>query len=173
MWGRSSVGAILLHIFSRGSVHISPDDDGVNTPPVIDYRAFTNPVDLDLNVELLKGVRYLMGHKAMVDALSPIETSPGVSGDEQIKAWIRRNINPSVAHQVGTASLGPIELGGVVGPDLRVHGTRKLSVADNSIMPLVPGSHTSATAYAIGEKVQIVTLEYSFQWIKANYVAGS
>ncbi|KAI9162759.1 Dehydrogenase xptC [Paramyrothecium foliicola] len=153
MWGSASFGAILLHIFSRGTVHISPDDDGVNTAPVIDYRAFTNPIDLDLNVELLKGARYLMGHKAMVNALGPIETSPGVTGDEQIKAWLRRNINPSVAHQVGTATLGPKELGGVVGPDLRVHGTHRLSVADNSIMPLVPGSHTSATAYAIGEKV--------------------
>jgi choline dehydrogenase-like flavoprotein len=153
-FGQSSLGAILLHIFSRGSVHISPADDGISTDPVIDYRAFTNPVDLDLNVELLKGVRWFMGHDAMVEALGPVETSPRLTDDESIRSWIRRTVNANVAHQVGTSALGPLELGGVVGPDLRVHGVLGLSIADNSIMPLVIGSHTSSTAYAIGEKVR-------------------
>ncbi|KEY71327.1 hypothetical protein S7711_05918 [Stachybotrys chartarum IBT 7711] len=150
--GGSSFNGILLHIFSRGSVHISPGDDGVTTNPVIDYRTYTNPLDLDLNVELLRGIRWYMGHRAMVDALSPTETSPRITTDREIRSWLRQNTNADVAHQTGTASLGPKELGGVVGPDLRVHGTRGLSVADNSIIPLVPGSHTSAVAYAIGEK---------------------
>lgn len=43
-------------------------------------------------------------------------------------------------------------------PDLTVHGTVGLSVADNSIMPLVPGAHTSSTAYAIGEKASLMIL---------------
>lgn len=151
--GQSTSSAILLHIFSRGTVKISPDDDGLNTPPMVDYRSFTNPIDLDLNVELLKGVRWFMGHEEMVDALRPVETSPAVTGESRIRAWIRRNLNASVAHQIGTAALGPKELGGVVGPDLTVYGTRRLSVADNSAVPMVPGSHTSALAYAMGEKV--------------------
>lgn len=151
--GQTGAGAILQHIFSRGTVHISPGDDGLDTNPIIDYRAFSNPVDEDLNVELLKGVRWYMGHEEMVAALQPTETSPRVYDDAGMRAWLRRFINPDVAHQVGTAALGPRELGGVVGPDLRVHGTRGLSVADNSIVPMVPGSHTSALAYAVGEKV--------------------
>lgn len=152
-FGQTGGGAILQHIFSRGTVHISPGDDGLDTDPVIDYRAFSNPVDLDLNVELLQGVRWYMGHEAMVAALQPRETSPRVYDDAGMRSWMRRSINPDVAHQVGTAALGPRELGGVVGPDLRVHGTSRLSVADNSIVPMVPGSHTSALAYAVGEKV--------------------
>ncbi|POS78537.1 glucose oxidase [Diaporthe helianthi] len=146
-------GAILQHIFSRGTVHISPRDDGLDTDPVIDYRAFSNPVDEDLNVELLQGVRWYMAHEAMVAALQPRETSPRVFDDAGMRAWMRRNINPDVAHQVGTAAMGPKELGGVVGPDLRVHGTRGLSVADNSIVPMVPGSHTSALAYAAADLI--------------------
>ncbi|KAL2283715.1 hypothetical protein FJTKL_09759 [Diaporthe vaccinii] len=152
-FGQTSAGAILQHIFSRGTVHISPDDDGLDTDPIIDYRAFSNPVDLDLNIELLQGVRWYMGHEAMVAALQPRETSPRIYDDAGMRSWMRRTINPDVAHQVGTAALGPKELGGVVGPDLRVHGTSRLSVADNSIVPMVPGSHTSALAYAVGEKV--------------------
>lgn len=156
--GGAGLQGILLHIFSRGTVHISPNDDGINTAPLIDYRSCTNPIDIDLNVELYKGIRWFMGHRAMVDALGPVETSPRLTSDTDIRSWLRRTINPNVAHQTGTSTLGPKELGGVVGPDLRVHGTRKLSVADNSIMPLVPGSHTSATAYAIGEKVSLRAL---------------
>lgn len=134
-------------------MHISPEDDGLDTDPIIDYRAFSNPVDLDLNIELLQGVRWFMSHEAMVEALQPQETSPRIYDDAGMRSWMRRTINPDVAHQVGTAALGPKELGGVVGPDLRIHGTRRLSVADNSIVPMVPGSHTSALAYAVGEKV--------------------
>ncbi|KAG8157431.1 hypothetical protein KVR01_012815 [Diaporthe batatas] len=152
--GAAGGGAILQHTFSRGTVHISPRDDGLDTDPVIDYRAFSNPVDEDLNVELLRGMRWYMGHEAMVAALQPRETSPAVFDDAGMRAWMRRNVNPDVAHQVGTASLGPRELGGVVGPDLRVHGTRALSVADNSIVPMVPGSHTSALAYAAADLIQ-------------------
>ncbi len=47
----------------------------------------------------------------------------------------------------------PVEKGGVVGPDLKVHGLGRLRVVDMSIIPMIPGTHTSATAYAIGEKV--------------------
>lgn len=159
---RSLPLSVLAWIFFSGpfvadsdcySVHISPEDDGLDTDPIIDYRAFSNPVDLDLNIELLQGVRWFMSHEAMVEALQPQETSPRIYDDAGMRSWMRRTINPDVAHQVGTAALGPKELGGVVGPDLRVHGTSRLSVADNSIVPMVPGSHTSALAYAVGEKV--------------------
>lgn len=46
-----------------------------------------------------------------------------------------------------------LELGGAVGSDLLVYGTLGLSVGDASIMPLIPGTHLYATAYAIAEKV--------------------
>lgn len=159
--GGSSFSIVLCKCISRGTIHISPDDDGVdptgrgNVKPVVDYRSFSNPLDLDLVVELLRGTRQFMSSEPMMEALGPLETSPGadMTDDEELKAWIASRISPSTGHPIGTASLAPRELGGVVGPDLRVHGTVKLSVADNSIMPLIPSTHTSSTAYAIGEKV--------------------
>lgn len=159
--GGSSFSIVLCKCLSRGTIHISPLDDGIkatgrgDVEPTVDYRSFSNPVDLDLVVELLLGTRRLMQSKPMVETFGLVETSPGpeLTDPEELKAWIASRISPSTGHPVGTASLAPRELGGVVGPDLRVYGTKKLSVADNSIMPLIPSTHTSSTAYAIGEKV--------------------
>jgi choline dehydrogenase-like flavoprotein len=76
-----------------------------------------------------------------------------MTDEDELKALIARMMSPSTAHPIGTAAMAPRELGGVVGPELTVYGTSKLSIADNSIIPLIPSTHTSSTAYAIGEKV--------------------
>ena len=47
----------------------------------------------------------------------------------------------------------PRAMGGVVGPDLKVHGADGLRIVDMSVLPLLPSSHLSATAYAVAEKV--------------------
>ncbi len=49
--------------------------------------------------------------------------------------------------------MAPRELGGVVGSDLKVHGTTNLRVVDASIFPILVGAHIQATTYAIAEKV--------------------
>jgi choline dehydrogenase-like flavoprotein len=165
--GGSSFSIVLCKCVSRGTIHISPDDDGVevsgrgNVEPIVDYRSFSNPVDLDLIVELLRGTRDIMTSGPMVEAFDPVETSPGadITDAEEIKKWVAGRISPSTGHPIGTASMAPRELGGVVGPDLLVYGTTGLSVADNSIMPLIPSTHTSSTAYAIGEKAADLILK--------------
>lgn len=163
--GVSSFQPINLRVLSRGFVRLSPDDDGAgrgDAEPVVDYRALTNPVDVLFNRVIFKFIRRFFASEAMVEALDPTEVSPQADADsDEFEEWLRTTMNPSVAHPSGTCALGPIELGGVVGPDLRVHGTRKLRVADCSIMTLVPGTHTSSTAYAIGEKVCHFQLSYN------------
>ncbi len=47
----------------------------------------------------------------------------------------------------------PLNRGGVVGVDLKVHGAEGLRVVDISVLPMLPGAHLSWTAYAVGEKV--------------------
>ncbi|KAJ2899928.1 hypothetical protein MKZ38_002727 [Zalerion maritima] len=64
----------------------------------------------------------------------------------------RSIVVPSVGHPVFTVALGARESSSVLVPDFTVHGVKGLSVADNSIMPLLPGTHTSSTAYMIGEE---------------------
>ncbi|KAG7432330.1 Dehydrogenase xptC [Fusarium oxysporum f. sp. raphani] len=55
-------------------------------------------------------------------------------------------------HPSGTAAMMPLELGGVVDPELKVYGTCSLRIADASIMPLIPSAHLQASAYGIAEK---------------------
>lgn len=160
--GRPSFSIILLKPLSRGQIRLSSSDDGVsptgrgNEEPIVDWRSYTNPIDLEFVVDFLKWARWFAASPAMVETFDPVEVRPGptVEDDESIKAWLKGVLSPSNGHLVGTAALGPLELGGVVGPDLTVHGVDGLSIADNSIITIIPGTHTSSTAYAIGEKVR-------------------
>ena len=45
------------------------------------------------------------------------------------------------------------ELGGVVDPEVRVYGTANVRVVDASIFPTQISGHTTATLYAIAERV--------------------
>ncbi|KAK2797682.1 hypothetical protein FQN50_009106 [Emmonsiellopsis sp. PD_5] len=164
--GRAGQSIVHLKPLSRGTVMLDPEDDWNgrgDVEPVVDYRTLSNPVDLDLLVEMFKFIRYFYGTEAMVESLGPVELSPGgevvpfepteeTTVEDAAKAWLRGVISPTTGHPVGTASIGPQELGHVVGADLRVHGVEGLSVADNSVLTILPGTHTSSTAYAIGEK---------------------
>ncbi|MBE3047496.1 hypothetical protein IMZ48_34285 [Candidatus Bathyarchaeota archaeon] len=167
--GAPTFSLINLKTLSRGSIHLSPDDDGVSTEPVADYRALSNPIDIAVNRALLTFIRRFASSEGMVDALAPELVSPLIDEtSDEFEAWLRGTLNPSVAHPSGTCALGPRELGGVVGPELRVHGTRGLRVADCSVMTLVPGTHTSSTAYAIGEKVCFRLLGHFFEGAWTN-----
>ena len=83
------------------------------------------------------------------------DPAPGaVTDDAGWEDWLlnQNKLMASNGHSVGTAAMMPRELGGVVDNKLRVYGTLGLSIADTSIIPLLPGTHTQTTAYAIGEK---------------------
>jgi choline dehydrogenase-like flavoprotein len=140
-----------LKPLSRGTVNINSKDPLAD--PLINYRTFTNPLDITLSIHGAKILRQLY-NTPTARKLGPTEQSPGLSvqTDEQWETWLKRSMSPSFYHPVGTAALGPIERGGVVGPDLRVHGVGRLRVVDASIMPLIPGTHTSSTVYAVAEK---------------------
>ncbi|KAF2832260.1 alcohol oxidase, partial [Ophiobolus disseminans] len=140
-----------LKPLSRGTVNINPKNPLAD--PLINYRTFTNPLDITLSMHGAKILRRLYSTPTALK-LGPTEQTPGrnVQTDEQWATWLKRSMSPSFYHPVGTAALGPVERGGVVGPDLRVHGVLGLMVVDASIMPLIPGTHTSSTVYAVAEK---------------------
>ncbi|PGG96745.1 hypothetical protein AJ79_09473 [Helicocarpus griseus UAMH5409] len=164
--GGSSQSIVHIKPLSRGTVMLDPEDDWDgkgDVEPIVDYRALSNPLDADLLVELFKFVRWFYATDAMVEGLGPEETFPGYdvvpfestenrTVEDAAKEWLRGVVTPTTGHPAGTASIGPKKLGYVIGADLRVHGVEKLSVADNSAMSVVPGTHTSSSAYAIGEK---------------------
>ncbi|KAL2066811.1 hypothetical protein VTL71DRAFT_1235 [Oculimacula yallundae] len=149
--GASSADPMFHHPVSRGTVNIDPSN--LAGEPVVDYRAFSNPFDLDMMIEIVKFVRKFFASAAFAP-YGPVETRPGpnVTTTSDLKEWIKANYMPSVYHPVGTASLMRRELGGVVGEDLLVYGVSGLSVVDASIMPIIPGCPTAMTVYAVAEK---------------------
>jgi hypothetical protein len=152
-YGGSGFGyAALMKPFSRGSININTTSPMAE--PVIDYGVLNEPIDSAIVVEMFKYARKYFAADAL-KVLTPVELSPGpsVQTDSEILAFLKQSgLGPTSAHPCCTASMMPLKLGGVVDPDLRVYGTKKLSVVDASIMPLVPATHLSSTVYAVAEK---------------------
>ncbi|KAF2474942.1 choline dehydrogenase [Lindgomyces ingoldianus] len=140
-----------LKPLSRGTVNINPTDPLAE--PLVSYRTFTNPVDLTMAVHGVKMIRRMFATPSG-KSLGPVELTPGdaVKTDEDWRTWLQTSVRPSFYHPVGTAALMPKSLGGVVDPSLRVHGVQSLRIVDASVMPLIPGTHTSSTVYAVAEK---------------------
>ena len=74
----------------------------------------------------------------------------------------------SFMHPCCTAAMMPKAKGGVVGPDLKVHGADGLRIVDMSVLPLLPSSHLSATAYAVAEKVSSSSLQIHCSFLGAS-----
>jgi choline dehydrogenase-like flavoprotein len=143
---------VLLKPLSRGSININTSDP--TSDPILNFRTFSNPLDIDQAVSFIQYTRKWLSAPSLAQ-LGPVEVAPGanVTGTEELRKYVRATTYPTSYHPVGTASMMPRRLGGVVGSDLRVYGVHGLSVVDASIMPLIPAAHTSATVYAIAEKV--------------------
>ncbi|KAF2679649.1 GMC oxidoreductase [Lentithecium fluviatile CBS 122367] len=150
-WGM----CILLKPFSRGSIKINPADPLGD--PIFDYRLFSNPLDLKMHIRMQTYIRkHFLESKAFKN-LTVVEQDPApgaVTDDAGWEDWLlnQNKLFASNGHSVGTAAMMPRDEGGVVDNQLRVYGTTGLSIADCSIIPLMPGTHTQTTAYAIGEK---------------------
>jgi choline dehydrogenase-like flavoprotein len=146
---------ILLKPFSRGSITLNTTDP--LGEPVFDYRLFSNPLDLKMHVRMQAYMRDHFLKSEAFKSLTVVEQDPApgnVTDDAGWEDWLlnKNMLFASNGHSVGTAAMLPRDEGGVVDNELRVYGTLGLSIADCSIIPLVPGTHTQTTAYAIGEK---------------------
>lgn len=72
-----------------------------------------------------------------------------------------RHISTTLHHQVGTCRMG-MDAMAVVDPRLRVHGVKRLRVADTSVIPFPLNAHTNAPAYMIGEKTaDIIKMDWN------------
>jgi choline dehydrogenase len=148
----TSARAIHLHPLSRGTVRL--DVRNFLLQPIVDYRTGSNPVDFDVYLAHVKYLRRMIG-TATMQKYGVVEVRPGesVQSDEALLDYVKDQMTFSYMHPCCTAAMLPRRKGGVVGPDLRVHGADGLRVVDMSILPFLPSSHLSATAYAVGEKV--------------------
>lgn len=141
-----------LHCMSRGTVLIDPSDPEGEV--IVDYRAGTNEIDLEVMAENIRFMRRYMT-TGELQQYNARETSPGssITTTEQLVSWGKEQIIPSVYHPVGTCAKTPREWGGCLDEELLVYGTGKLSIIDASMMPTTVGATTSMTVYAVAEKV--------------------
>jgi hypothetical protein len=146
---------IILHPLSRGTVRLNVTDPLAQ--PLLDYRAGSNPIDFDINIAHLKWLRKVIDTPTLQKyGAVEVTPDPSIQSDEDLKAYVKDSMVLSHMHPCCTAAMMPKSLGGVVGPDLKVHGAAGLRVVDISILPFLPSAHTSTTAYAIGEKVSML-----------------
>ncbi|CAG8949786.1 hypothetical protein HYFRA_00004109 [Hymenoscyphus fraxineus] len=150
IWADGVLNLGLIQPFSRGFVAITSADPFVF--PSADVGFLTNPADVSILVESVKYVRKFMGTKA-ITPLQPLEVVPGsnVTSDADIEAFVRGAVG-TLFHPAGSCKMGKKEEGGCVDGELKVYGVEGLRVVDASMMPLVPGSHTMTTVYAVAEK---------------------
>lgn len=151
---------VLQKPFSRGSISINSTDPFAD--PVVNFGVYTNPVDMEIAIDMFKSWRKLLTMPSWV-TLGATETFPGtnVTTNDEIIAHIRATTTPTIAHPCGTAAMLPRHLGGVLDTELRVYGVNNLRIVDASIMPIVPSSPLTSTVYAVSEKVADI--------IKARY----
>lgn len=119
---------------------------------MIDPRYGSNPIDLDVLLAAILFNRQILATDAM-QMLQPSQMVPTEDADiATIMALIKEGIGTEY-HPSCTCPMLPLNLGGVVSPELLVYGTQNLRVVDASIMPMIPASHLQAVVYGIAEKV--------------------
>ncbi|KAL5119107.1 hypothetical protein ACEQ8H_003031 [Pleosporales sp. CAS-2024a] len=152
LFGAGPIGSgVLERPLSRGTININTTHP--LSDPVVDYRTFSNPLDMALAIPIVHFSRRFNRLNAFA-SLAPVEVAPGtnVTSDADIAAFLRATFAPTLAHPASTASMLAEELGGVVDTELRVHGVKGLSVVDASIIPYLPATHLCTTVYAVAER---------------------
>lgn len=148
--------------FSRGTIKITSTN--IFDAPLIDYGALSDSTDLEILYAIYMKNRELMATPDLA-VLGPIETSPapGSSDEDEIKEKLKSALTPSNAHQCCTAAMMKREDGGVVDPQNRVYGTKRLSIVDASVWPIIVGGGPQATVYAGAEKVSSTDMSCSWE----------
>ncbi|KAH7337860.1 alcohol oxidase [Rhizoctonia solani] len=138
------------HPFSRGSIHLNSSDPLV--APQIDPKYFSKSIDLETLIHSVKFSDKLSKTEPLASiVVARQDPAPEVTSNADIAKYVKTNVG-SIHHPIGSVSLAPKELGGVVDTHLKVYGTANVRVVDASIMPLHLGTHISRTVYGIAEK---------------------
>lgn len=145
-----AVQAALQRSFSRGRMYLNNSSPWEY--PVIDPNYLAHPADVFLLREGLKLARKIATTEPFSATLTS-EVFPGtaVSTDAEWDAWLKTVVTTEY-HPSGACSMLPREQGGVVGADLKVHGTTNLRVIDSSVFPIEFAAHLMSITYGLAEK---------------------
>jgi choline dehydrogenase len=135
-------------------LHISSGDP--EAPPVIDPGYLTDPHGYDCAV-LLDGIDVVrtLAEQLPLARLIGAETLPGshVQRHDELRTYVLGHVE-HYYHPVGTCKMGPAsDPLAVVDTCGQVHGMEGLTVADASIMPVIPRANTNIPCVVVGEKI--------------------
>jgi len=167
------IGFDLLNPVSEGSVNIQSNnafqiaeaDDGF----------YQNPTDLtNMKNAVQVYIQDLLNQLALVGTAPfyrPIITDPinlvilSNYSDDSVEAYVKNNTNLSldIHHFTSHCKMAPLEQGGVVNGNTRVHGTQNVYVADNAICPVIPDINTTAPAMMIGYRTSEILKHFLFK----------
>ncbi|GLB41519.1 putative GMC oxidoreductase family protein [Lyophyllum shimeji] len=156
--GRSYLTAItfLLRPYSTGNVHINTTDPFA--PALVDPKYNQFSFDWKVAAQWTKLARKVMltdpiGQYIETPVQPPADTETLEQWDDFCREW-----TISVWHPIGSTSMAPREIGGVVSPKMVVYGTKNLRIVDAGSMPINIAAHTIATIYAMADKMSDVII---------------
>jgi choline dehydrogenase len=146
----TSIDVVLLQPLSRGTVRLRSADPA--QPPRIDLPGLREAADLDRLVEgFHRG--WELANQPELRQLCAEPPTPVPSSDDDLRRTIRQQAY-SDPHTVGTCAMGPSPDDGAVVDSLgRVHGVRRLSVIDASIIPTAPSGFPHIITIMIAERL--------------------
>jgi choline dehydrogenase-like flavoprotein len=128
-------------------------------PPDINFNQFHDGAKEDVKA-VVDGIRFVrrLNQHLHAHRIGSTEALPGshAQSDEELEEHVRRNAWGH--HACGTCAIGPLERGGVLDGDFRVHGATNLRVVDASVFPRIPGFFIVSAVYLIAEKAADVIL---------------
>ncbi|RDB18458.1 Pyranose dehydrogenase 3 [Hypsizygus marmoreus] len=150
--GRSYLAAItiVLHPYSSGNVHINSTNPFA--APLVDPKYNQFSFDSKVAAQFTKFARKVM----LSDPIGQYVERPSQppANVETLEQWddFCREWTISVWHPVGSTSMAPQEIGGVLDNKMVVYGTQNVRVVDAGAMPINVAAHTLKTVYMIAEK---------------------
>jgi choline dehydrogenase len=138
------------HTLSSGRIRLAGREP--LTPPLIESRLLECDADIDTLAQGIETVRAIMRREPIANLIDE-ETRPGsaIADAKALREYIR-SCAGTACHPIGTCRMG-LGADTVVGPDLRVHGTENLWIADASIMPNPISANFNAVCMMIGAKL--------------------
>jgi choline dehydrogenase len=146
--GYAILGGVIRPL-SRGRLWLRSADPAL--APALDPHYLEDPADVRALVTAMRMGREIGAGNALKEwRAREIAPGPDVRTEAEVAEYAKRTLL-SYHHQVGTCRMG-IDRMAVTGPDLTVHGTEGLRVADSSVMPAVTSGNTNAATLMIGER---------------------
>ncbi|KAI1207436.1 alcohol oxidase [Annulohypoxylon truncatum] len=161
----------LLRPESSGSIQIKSLDPRAD--PSLRLGMLSSPKDIEVarkalrfSLKLAESFIQSYPHPARLFVAPNAETGRDWKdlSDDELDKFVQDNIK-LVYHLSSSCHMANEEDGGVVDDELRVHGFENLRIADASIFPTIPATHTMAPTYMVAERCA--------DFIKATWYEGS